>query len=172
MARAWGERRLHCVELRASNRNLPMAVTVLPALVGQKKLSSHGALGLPRRCCRLFPVNPIFQMKTRLQAQAGLLGSDGVLLTGSRAGYPPAHRNWFHGVSETFSSEGIRGLYKGAVPLLFRGALLTAGQQIGYDGTKTVIKANGGADGPLLHGLASIVSAAFATGFSVRQTLS
>ena len=56
----------------------------------------------------------------------------------------------------------------GAGVIVFRGACLTAGQMLGYDGCKTVVAANNNAlleDGPALH-----VTAAVVAGFSAATT--
>jgi hypothetical protein len=66
-------------------------------------------------------------------------------------------------VVELWSEGGIKRLYRGATPLVVRGACLSAGNMVGYDGTKTVAKGYGVADDPKLHIVASVVSAATAT---------
>jgi hypothetical protein len=44
--------------------------------------------------------------------------------------------------------------------------MLSAGQFLGYDGTKTLLKKNGISDSPALHVAASVVAAFLATTFS------
>lgn len=66
-------------------------------------------------------------------------------------------------MSELWAEGGIARFYRGATPLILRGACLSAGNMVGYDGTKTMAKAYGVTDGPLLHGVASVISAATAT---------
>lgn len=66
-------------------------------------------------------------------------------------------------LSELWSQGGVVRFYRGATPLVLRGACLSAGNMLGYDGTKTLAKRNGVVDGPVLHLVASVVSAATAT---------
>eukprot|EP00966_Prymnesium_polylepis_P082141 1902799-Prymnesium_polylepis.1 len=55
----------------------------------------------------------------------------------------------------------------GATPLVVRGALLSGGQQLGYDGTKTWCKRERVlADGAAMHVTASVVAAFMATTFA------
>jgi len=78
---------------------------------------------------------PLFLLKTRAQASVQL---------GTRFSYP----------ATPF------GLWLGCSPLVIRGAMLTAGQMAGYDGSKKVVKANGWLhDGPLLHLIAAVCAA-------------
>merc|ERR1712217_674609 len=60
------------------------------------------------------------------------------------------------------------GSFRGASPLVVRGALFSAGQTLGYDGTKTLLAQRNSVmkDGPVLHLLASVVAAFCATTFS------
>eukprot|EP00747_Dinoflagellata_sp_TGD_P193814 gnl/TRDRNA2_/TRDRNA2_60493_c0_seq1.p1 gnl/TRDRNA2_/TRDRNA2_60493_c0~~gnl/TRDRNA2_/TRDRNA2_60493_c0_seq1.p1 ORF type:complete len:292 (+),score=38.62 gnl/TRDRNA2_/TRDRNA2_60493_c0_seq1:39-878(+) len=99
---------------------------------------------------------PFFQVKT--QMQASLLqpgrggGTSGVLAS----------------LQEIWSSGGAPALYRGSSPLVVRGAFFTAGQTLGYDGTKTALSQRTSMmqDGPALHLLGSVAAAFFATGFS------
>lgn len=97
---------------------------------------------------------PFFQAKTRLQTASMLSPSN-------QAGLASQLR-------EVFSSGGISALWRGASPLVVRGALFSAGQTLGYDGSKTVLSQRSQImqDGPLLHALGSVVAAFFATVFS------
>lgn len=62
---------------------------------------------------------------------------------------------------------GIAGLWRGACPLVFRGALLASGQMLGYDGCKTYCKRAGLLeDGPVLHVGASVAAAFLSCTFS------
>ena len=57
--------------------------------------------------------------------------------------------------------------WTGATPLVARGALLTAGQMMGYDGTKKVCRQRGWLDeGPALHLAAAVAGAFCAASFS------
>lgn len=121
-----------------------------------------------------FTCNPLFQLKTRMQAEAGVLGADGVLRTGARAQHRPRffEQGMLAGVSRIYRSDGVRGLYRGANALVIRGALLTAGQQLGYDGCKTVFKRNDWMeDGVPLHLTGSLMAAFFATTCSAPADL-
>ena len=122
---------------------------------------------------------PIFQLKTRLQAEAGALdAASGVLLTGQRKGLPPSYPSWLAGARAIAREGGARALLRGAGPLVARGAALSAGMQLGYDGLKTAVKNDdrlrtlaagagaGVADGPLLHGAAAVSGAFWGTLFS------
>ena len=85
---------------------------------------------------------PLWLMKTRCQADAQL--AIGVL-------YPST----------------VAEFWCGCGPLVLRGALLSGGQMLGYDGTKTVAKREGWArDGPLLHVQAATAAALCSATFS------
>lgn len=56
--------------------------------------------------------------------------------------------------------------WQGCGPLIARGALLTAGQMCGYDGTKTFARRSGLPDGPALHVAGATVAGALAATFS------
>jgi hypothetical protein len=110
---------------------------------------------------------PFFLMKTRLQAEAGRVGADGILQTGARKGKRPQYRHMAHGFSEIIKNEGFLQLYRGGTALVIRGALLTAGQQLGYDGTKTFVKNKELMDDtPVLHVMASIIAGFMMSTFS------
>lgn len=103
---------------------------------------------------------PTFQMKVRLQAEAGLRGADGILLTGARAGHAPQYGGLLHGLARLAREEGLSGLYRGGGALVVRGALITSAQLVSYDLAKTQAKASKLiADGPALHVLSSIFAA-------------
>jgi len=71
-------------------------------------------------------------------------------------------------IKKTIANEGVRGLYRGASILCMRGALLTAGHLLGYDGTKDVMKNYGIVeDGPILHLLSSVSAALLASFFCI-----
>ena len=77
-----------------------------------------------------------------------------------------------HGIRR-LAAEG--GAWHGATPLVVRGALLSGGQQLGYDGTKTLCKREGWlADGVTMHVTASVTAAfvatTFAAPFDILQT--
>ena len=91
-------------------------------------------------------------MKTLAQAEAGLV-EDGVFATGASRGKAPRYASLVQGLG-TLQRDGH--LWRGAGALVVRGALLSAGMQVGYDGFKTWAKRRGVLeDGPVLHGLAA-----------------
>ena len=96
--------------------------------------------------------SPVYQVKTLAQAEAGLL-ENGVFATGASSGKAPRYASLVQGLG-TLRRDGH--LWRGAGALVVRGALLSAGMQVGYDGFKTWAKRRGVLeDGPVLHGLAA-----------------
>mmetsp|Transcript_2540 Transcript_2540/g.4966 ORF Transcript_2540/g.4966 Transcript_2540/m.4966 type:complete len:307 (-) Transcript_2540:105-1025(-) len=109
---------------------------------------------------------PLWQVKTRIQAEAGVL-KDGIYVTGARAGKPPEMTNLIEGLAFIIKNEGFVKLYRGATALMFRGGMMSSGQFLGYDWTKTNAKAAGLLqEGPVLHVLASTVAAFLSTTFA------
>lgn len=110
---------------------------------------------------------PLWQIKTRMHAEAGQVdAATGKLTTGARAGSRPHFRGVMHGLRR-LAGEGAAQAWHGALPLVVRGALLSGGQQLGYDGTKTFVKEKGlMEDGFPLHVVAAIVSAFCSCTFS------
>jgi hypothetical protein len=97
-------------------------------------------------------VTPVFQMKTRLQAQ----------MQQPQNNRP--HRNFVHGLLNIWRAEGAAATYRGMVPLMIRGSCFRAGSFVGYDVTKTHCKERGILpDGPALHLIASVTSSFLAT---------
>lgn len=84
---------------------------------------------------------PLWLLKTRAQAAAELDGRAPLLW---RPDMVPS---------------GAAGLWRGASALVVRGGLITSGQLLGYDFTKSRLKARGAPDGPPLHLLASTAAA-------------
>ena len=96
--------------------------------------------------------SPVYQVKTLAQAEAGLL-ENGVFATGASVGQAPRYASLVQGLG-TLKRDGH--LWRGAGALVVRGALLSAGMQVGYDGFKTWAKRRKMLeDGPVLHGLAA-----------------
>ena len=96
--------------------------------------------------------SPVYQVKTLAQAEAGLL-ENGVFATGASVGKAPRYASLVQGLA-TLKRDGH--LWRGAGALVVRGALLSAGMQVGYDGFKTWAKRREMLeDGPVLHGLAA-----------------
>ena len=123
---------------------------------------SAGALGY-------FVSTPIFAQKTLIQAEAGLLDpKTGLLTTGARTGSAPAAGDgWAKGLVRVAKAGGIGGLYSGCGPLVVRGATLSAGNQLGYDGFKKYIMGPVGmVDGPVAQLLGSVCGAFGSTLFA------
>lgn len=110
-----------------------------------------------------------------MQAEAGkICPTSGLLLSGARAGQSPKfHGNMWWTNGATLVSEGSAlALWRGACPLVIRGALLASGQMLGYDGLKTYCKREAiMGDGPALHVAASIAAAFFSCSFSAPVKL-
>lgn len=109
-------------------------------------------------------VTPFFQLKTRLQVDTGLTNSFGIFTTGARVGKKRMYDSTFDAVRKIVTDEGPLALYRGALPLVVRGSLLSAGHLGGYDGFKTFAKTRGWMDeGVPLHFAASVSAAFFGT---------
>eukprot|EP00466_Bigelowiella_natans_P019682 jgi/Bigna1/91130/estExt_fgenesh1_pg.C_890053 len=121
---------------------------------------------------------PLWQIKTRLQAETGLL-VNGTYTTGACKGQKPTMIGLFDGLSRVYQQDGFLALYRGALPLMLRGGMMSSGQAqlkgmssnlmmfLGYDFTKTNAKSYGLLrDGPLLHVLASCTAAFLSTTFA------
>jgi len=116
--------------------------------------------GLGAGAVGFFLAGPFFRIKNMLQADAGILGPDRVLVTGARAGQRPIFDNMVDATIRTIQKEGVWKLYSGTGVLVLRGSVLSAGQQLGYDGCKTYCKQVGLLhDGPTLHFVASVCAA-------------
>ncbi|KAJ1461781.1 mitochondrial carrier domain-containing protein [Pelagophyceae sp. CCMP2097] len=109
---------------------------------------------------------PVYQVKTLAQAEAGTIcPTTGKLTSGARSGLVPL----YHGHSLWASLGALQAegaLFRGAGALVIRGAMLSAGQQLGYDGAKTLMRARDVAEGPVMHAAASIAGAFGACVFS------
>jgi hypothetical protein len=80
----------------------------------------------------------------------------------------PPQGNGVRVCSEIIKREGVKGLYRGASALIIRGALINAGNTLGYDFIKTTNKTHSFvSEGPGLHVLASVVAALLSSTFSV-----
>jgi len=112
-------------------------------------------------------VTPFFQLKTRLQVDTGKFCKErGVFLTGSRKGQKRAYEGTIDAISKIIRNEGgVKQLYRGAVPLVIRGSLLSMGHLGGYDGFKTYALSQNlfeNGESPKVHIAASISAAFFA----------
>ena len=119
------------------------------------------AAGLGVGAVSYWLATPLWCAKTRLQGEAGIVNAEGVLSTGARAGKHRLYHYTPQVLTYIVQNEGgFTKLWRGAVSLVTRGALLTSGQMGGYDATKTIAKRTGIIkDGPLLHVTGSIVAA-------------
>ena len=88
---------------------------------------------------------------------------NGIYTTGTRIGKSPEYTPWHKGLKKLYS-EGT--MTRGVGASTIRGAFFGAGNQLGYDGSKTFAKNNGISDGPALHAFASVCGAVGASTFS------
>jgi len=126
---------------------------------GEKKKIHMFVAGLLPGAIGYFCGTPLYQVKNRLQAEAGKV-VNGELVSGVRAGYAPTYTGTVNCFLSILRNEGVPQLWRGGLPLVFRGAAITSGQFLGYDGTKTEFRKHGITEGPILH-VASAVAAAF-----------
>jgi len=146
----------------------PIRDTILSATgKDEKDTISMSLAGFAAGATGYLCVTPFFQLKTRLQVDTGLFCENkGVFLTGSRKGEPRAYSGTIDAISKIVSNEGgVRQLYRGAVPLVFRGSLLSMGHLGGYDGFKTYALSQNlfeNGESPKLHVAASVSAAFFA----------
>ncbi|CAE7881827.1 ucpB, partial [Symbiodinium necroappetens] len=105
--------------------------TLLPS-DGQKSSAAMIGAGLMSGSFAYFTGAPLWLVKTRMQA-AVQFAADGA---STAVQIYPVH---------------LSDYWRGCSPLILRGALLTAGQMFGYDGTKTAGRRLGYKDGPVLH---------------------
>jgi len=98
---------------------------------------------------------PAWVIKTRLQA-------------GKESTTNPPKGNGMQVCKDILRHKGIKGLYRGASALVVRGALVNAGNTLGYDWSKTQnCKYDIVQEGPLLHVFASVVAAFLSSTFCV-----
>ena len=125
---------------------------LLKAVDGEKNAGVMFVAGLLAGAVGYLVSSPVYQVKTLAQAEAGLL-ENGVFKTGASVGKAPRYASLVQGLG-TLKRDGH--LWRGAGALVVRGALLSAGMQVGYDGFKTWAKRRKMLeDGPVLHGLAA-----------------
>lgn len=107
---------------------------------------------------------PTDLVKIRQQREAGRLGADGSYETGLHKGSRPQYRHTGHAFRAIFSEHGVRGLYRGIGPTMFRASMIASGQLASYDHTKHTLKTSGLVeDGVALHVFASVVAGLCAT---------
>jgi hypothetical protein len=94
--------------------------------------------------------NPLFLVKTQIQAEAGRV-VDGVYTTGLRVGHPPTYRNGWHALRTLAMQDGLSAWWRGCGLLVARGGVMSASQTATYDGVKTSLLQLGAmSDGPTL----------------------
>lgn len=72
-------------------------------------------------------ITPLYLVKTHMQVSAA-------------PGRPLIYKNTLHGLYTIGKQGGLKQLYRGAPSLMGRGAMLSSGQTLGYDMTKTTLK--------------------------------
>ena len=106
-------------------------------------------------------ITPLYLVKTQMQISAGA----------SESGAQLIYKHTLDGlITVGRQRSGVKQLYRGAVSLMGRGGLLSSGQTLGYDLGKTKLGPSGLNildDGPALHLVASVASAAGATVFGM-----
>jgi len=126
---------------------------VVEATGGERSAPAMFAAGLGAGAAGYLASAPVFQVKTLAQAEAGAVGGDGILTSGASAGSRKKYASLASGLAR-LSRE--RALWRGAGTLTVRGAFLSAGMQLGYDGCKTAARERRLLeDGPALHVLAA-----------------
>ena len=120
--------------------------------------ASTGALGASI-------ANPLDVMRVRMSCEGGLVGSDGLLATGMRAGHAPRWHSSWHCLAACYKSEGImHGLWRGVSATVARAALLSAGQLSSYDHSKQwLLREEMMVDGGRLHVVCAVISGLVAT---------
>lgn len=100
---------------------------------GAEKRGSHMIFaGLSCGAMAYFVTAPFHLSKTIIQAEKGLIGSNGLYINGAKAGTVPyANEGVISLISNIIRDNGFRGLWKGCLPLSMRGALFTCGQMYG-----------------------------------------
>ena len=104
-------------------------------------------------------ITPLYAVKTQLQVSAAK----------KAVGEAVVYNSTVHGLSRLGKDGGIRSLYRGALSLMARGGLISSGQTLGYDLTKTKLKEAPFCvrDGPVLHVASSIAAGIGATAFGM-----
>ena len=106
---------------------------------------------------------PLDVVRTRLQADSGLIQSNNVYATGLRKGKAVRYHGMFQTLITIYKHEGLtRGLYRGASVTVARASLLNGAQLASYDTLKRTLNWD---EGPILH-----VTCALSSGI-IAQTL-
>ena len=128
--------------------------TLRDSLAKEKSSGTMFMEGLLSGGVGYFVSTPAWVIKTRLQA-------------GMESTKPPKG-NGIQVAKEIVHREGLKGLYRGASALIIRGALINAGNTLGYDFVKSKNKMHGFMkEGPELHVVASVAAAFLSSTFSV-----
>jgi hypothetical protein len=99
---------------------------------------------------------PLDVVRTRLQADAGLICNNGIYTTGLRTGLPVRYTGMVSALVHIWKEEGLRhGLYRGASVTVARASLLNGAQLASYD---TLKKYLGWHEGPVLHSFCALMS--------------
>ena len=100
---------------------------LLKAVDGEKNAGVMFVAGLLAGAVGYLVSSPVYQVKTLAQAEAGLL-ENGVFTSGASVGKAPRYASLLQGLG-TLKRDGH--LWRGAGALVVRGALLSAGMQVG-----------------------------------------
>jgi hypothetical protein len=99
---------------------------------------------------------PLDCIRTRMQAEAGLVSKNGILETGLRKGHPVRYNSMIATFVSIINNEGwVHGIYRGATVTVSRASLLNGAQLASYD---TLKKISGQEEGPVLHFICALAS--------------
>lgn len=127
---------------------------------GDTGLKSKLAAGLLLGAVSGVLAGPCDLVRIRIQAEAGLVDSSGVLTTGLHAGLPRRLKHTPHAFAAVWSESGVRaGLLRGAGANIVHSCCITVGTVPVYEHTKHLAKTKlGWVDGLRLHAFGGIVA--------------
>jgi Mitochondrial carrier protein len=103
---------------------------------------------------------PLDVVRTRMQADAGLINQHGIYETGLRRGHAVRYNSMFSTFLSIWKQEGLaHGIYRGATVTVARASLLNGAQLASYD---TLKKVSGRDEGPILHLICALASGVIA----------
>ncbi|KAG7368298.1 mitochondrial carrier protein [Nitzschia inconspicua] len=103
---------------------------------------------------------PLDVVRTRMQADAGLVNKNGIYVTGLRRGQAVRYNSMFSTLVSILKEEGLaKGIYRGATVTVARASLLNGAQLASYD---TLKKISGRQEGPILHLTCALASGVIA----------